>query len=68
MQFKSVWRNEDIVGIPKVADHRLYYKCDRDLTVDAKYPGSWNTVIVTCPNQNLTLAVVCPGPSYGCFA
>ena len=47
--------HEDIVGIPKVADHRIYYKCDRDLAVDAKYPGSWNTVIVTCPNQNLTL-------------
>ena len=46
---------EDIVAVPKVVDHRLYYRCDRDLMVDAKYPGSWDTVTVTCPNQNPTL-------------
>ncbi|MDB9800664.1 flagellar basal body P-ring formation chaperone FlgA [bacterium] len=48
--------HEDIMAVPKVADHRRYYKCDQTLLVEAKYPGKWDTVTVTCPNQDVALA------------
>ena len=47
---------EDILAVPKVAEHRRYYTCDQDLTVEEKYPGKWDTVTVTCPNQDKALA------------
>ena len=47
---------EDIMAVPKVADHRRYYTCDQTLLVEAKYPGKWDTVTVTCPNQDVALA------------